>query len=50
MTYTLGSVIGALLGGSLIDQSGVSTMLLFASIASIIGAVILFFFTERTAD
>ena len=49
MTYTLGSVIGAFLGGALIDFSGVNTMLLFATISAAAGAVIIFFGAEKTA-
>ena len=49
MTYTLGSVIGAFLGGALIDFSGVNTMLLFATISAAVGAVIIFFSAEKTA-
>ena len=49
MTYTLGSVIGAFLGGALIDFSGVNTMLLFATISTAVGAVIIFFGAEKTA-
>ena len=49
MTYTLGSVIGAFLGGALIDFSGVNTMLLFATISAAVGAVIIFFGAEKTA-
>lgn len=46
MTYTLGSVIGALLGGTLIDGAGVTAMLVFASAAAGAGAVIMLFATE----
>lgn len=49
MTYTLGSVIGALLGGTLIDLSGVNTMLLFATVCAAIGSIIIFFGAEKTA-
>ena len=49
MTYTLGSVIGAFLGGALIDFSGVNTMLLFATVSAAVGAVIIFFGAEKTA-
>lgn len=46
MTYTLGSVIGALLGGALIDGAGVTAMLVFASAAAGTGALIMLFATE----
>lgn len=48
MTYTLGSVIGALLGGFLIDKAGVNAMLTFSTAAAFIGMVIVFFGAERT--
>lgn len=48
MTYTLGSVIGALLGGALIDAAGVNAMLVFATVSAVIGMLILLFATERT--
>ena len=48
MTYTLGSVIGALLGGALIDAAGVNAMLIFATVSAAVGMVILLFATERT--
>lgn len=48
MTYTLGSVIGSFLGGALIDFAGVNSMLLFATVSALFGAVIVFFFAERT--
>lgn len=47
MTYTLGSVIGSFLGGALIDFAGVSSMLLFATVSALFGAVIVFIFAER---
>lgn len=50
MTYTLGSVIGSLLGGALIDSSGVNAMLVFATISAAFGMLILLFATERTTS
>lgn len=50
MTYTLGSVIGALLGGALIDAAGINAMLIFATISSAIGMLILLFATERSSS
>lgn len=47
MTYTLACVIGALLGGTLIDHSGVNSMLLFATGSGIAGMLIMLFVTER---
>lgn len=50
MTYTLGSVLGALLGGPLIDKAGVNAMLTFGTAASAIGMIILLFATEKTSE
>ena len=50
MTYTLGSVIGSLLGGALIDSSGVNAMLIFATISAAFGMLILLFATEHTTS
>lgn len=49
MTYTLGSVLGALLGGPLIDKAGVAAMLVFGTAAAVIGMIILLFATEKTS-
>ena len=49
MTYTLGSVLGALLGGPLIDKAGVSAMLAFGTAAAAMGMIILLFATEKTS-
>lgn len=48
MTYTLGSVAAAFIGGALIDISGVNAMLIFSVISVVIGAVIVFLAAERT--
>lgn len=40
MTYTLGTVIGALIGGALIDSAGVNVMLVFATAAAFAGMVV----------
>ncbi|WP_373216274.1 MFS transporter [Ruminococcus sp. 5_1_39BFAA] len=50
MTYTLGSVLGALLGGPLIDKAGVAAMLTFGTAAAAIGMIILLFATEKTSE
>lgn len=47
MTYTLGSVAAAFIGGALIDLSGVNAMLLFSVLTVIIGAIIVFFSAEK---
>lgn len=49
MTYTLGSVFGALLGGRLIDFAGVNAMLGFGTVCAAVGMVILLIFTEKSA-
>lgn len=41
MTYTLGSVLGALIGGALIDRAGVKTMLVFGTASAFLGMVII---------
>lgn len=48
MTYTFGSVLGALLGGFLIDKAGVNAMLTFSTGAAFIGMLIVLFAAERT--
>lgn len=48
MTYTLGSVIGALVGGMFIDWRGVNAMLIFATAVSAVGMLIVFLATEKT--
>ena len=48
MTYTFGSVLGALIGGWLIDAAGVNAMLIFASACAVIGAVIMLLLSEKT--
>lgn len=48
MTYTLGSVAAAFIGGALIDIFGVNAMLIFSVISVVIGAVIVFLAAERT--
>ena len=47
MTYTLGSVLGAVLGGTLLDHAGVNAMLITGTIAALVGAVLLLFASER---
>ena len=48
MTYTLGSVLGAFLGGALIDQAGVNAMLIFGTVAALIGALLLLFSAQKS--
>lgn len=48
MTYTLGSVAGALLGGALLDRAGVNAMLGFATGAAAVGMIILLFASEKS--
>ncbi len=47
MTYTIGSVIGALLGGALIDLAGVNAMLLFATGSAVLGMVIMLLAAQK---
>lgn len=47
MTYTLGSVLGALLGGTLLDHAGVNAMLITGIIAALVGAILLLFAAEK---
>ncbi len=47
MTYTLGTVLGALIGGSLLDRTSVDIMLVAASIIAGVGMVVLLLATER---
>ena len=49
MAYTLGSVLGSFLGGTLIDLAGVHAMLLFSTVSAFIGALIVLIFAERTS-
>lgn len=48
MTYTIGSVLASLIGGSLIDRAGVTAMLIFAAVCATIGMFILLFAAQRT--
>lgn len=50
MTYTLGSVLAAMMGGVLIDKAGVNAMLIFATAAAFIGMVIVLFASEKTVE
>ncbi|MCF0134035.1 MAG: MFS transporter [Blautia sp.] len=44
MTYTLGTVVGSLIGGALLDAFSASAMLVFGSIVSTVGTVIILIF------
>lgn len=50
MTYTFGSVLGALIGGPLIDIAGVNAMLIFATVSAFAGMLIVVFAAERTTE
>ena len=50
MAYTIGSVLGALLGGWMIDRLGVDAMLLFGTAAAALGTGIVCCFTEKRTD
>lgn len=47
VSFTLGNVLGAILGGWLIDLAGVTTMLIFGTACAFVGAVILLAFTQN---
>lgn len=47
MTYTIGSVLASLIGGSLIDRAGVTAMLVFASACAVVGMLIMLFAAQR---
>ena len=47
MTYTLGSVAGALVGGALIDSLGVISMLGFATVSAAAGMVIMLLTAQK---
>lgn len=47
MTYTIGSVLGAIIGGQLIDSFGVQTMLAFATASAALGTGIVLKFTGK---
>ena len=42
------SVLGAFLGGALIDQAGVNAMLIFGTVAALIGALLLLFSAQKS--
>lgn len=48
MAYTLGNVLASMLGGVIIDAAGVKTMLIIASAAAALGAVIVSASAEKT--
>lgn len=48
MTYTLGSVLGALIGGTLIDLAGVNAMLTFSTAAAFVGMGIVILGAQKT--
>ena len=50
MTYTMGSVAGALLGGVLIDRLGVTSMLIFATISAAVGMVIMLLAVQKVEN
>lgn len=50
MSYTVGSVVGAIAGGRIIDAMGVPAMLIFGTVIAGIGTVLIAVFAEKTAD
>lgn len=50
MSYTLGTVLGAITGGALIDFAGVQAMLIFATVSAGAGMLIMLFATEKCGE
>lgn len=50
MTYTIGSVVAAFLGGALIDLAGVNAMLLFATVCAALGMMIMLLAAEKAEE
>lgn len=50
MTYTLGNVAGALIGGALIDSMGVVSMLVFATVSAAAGMGIMLFMAQKAKE
>ena len=48
VALTLGNVIGATIAGRILDRSGVQAMLMFGTVSSLMGAVIVMAFAQRT--
>lgn len=48
VALTLGNVIGATIAGGILDRSGVQAMLMFGTVSSLVGAVIVMAFAQRT--
>ena len=48
VALTLGNVVGAIVAGGILDRLGVQAMLLFGTISSLVGAVIVLAFAQRT--
>ena len=50
MSYTVGTIIGSLLGGRLIDVCGVNVMLIVGTVAAAVGTVIVFCAVKKAAS
>lgn len=50
LTMTLGSVLGAIAAGEILDRSGVRSMLLFATVCAFLGAAITMVFTQKVEE
>ena len=50
VTNTLGSIFGSLFGGFILDEKGVSVMLLVSFVMGIIGMLIIFGSINRTRE
>ena len=50
MAYTIGSVVGAIIGGRIIDTLGVPAMLVFGTVCAAVGTLVIAVFAQRTED
>ena len=50
MAYTIGSVVGAIIGGRIIDTMGVPAMLVFGTVCAAVGTLVIAVFAQRTED
>lgn len=50
MAYTIGTVIGAIIGGRIIDASGIPALLIFGTVCACAGAVMVACFAQRSRD
>lgn len=50
MSYTVGSVLGAVIGGKIIDSAGIPAMLIFGTVCAVLGTLLIAGFAEKTND